>query len=422
MTDSRYDDLIDTISEGIWRNRAPGTEPLAHPAGRDAAIASIEHRVVDGNFPWNLITVETEDGAYGVGEAYPGPVDSVVDFLEPGLAGENPFEVTRVVDHANQLLSNFGGTDGYAQAAVSGIETALWDLVGRETGLPVSQLLGGKHRDAIRVYVDCHAGEHVGDARDVDDPAALYDPAAYAAEAREVVDDGFDALKFDLDVPHGEEDTASRRLSNAAVRHKADIVEAIREEIGPDPLLSVDLHWNFTVETATRLGRKLDPYDLAWIEDPVPPEDPASHRAVSEAIETPVLTGENRTRLEGFLPFLEGAADLVSPDVQKCGGLAEFRTIAAVAESKSVPVVPHNLSGPVGTAATAHACAAVPGAVAMEWHAREVDWFEDLHRGDPLIRDGAVRVPEGPGLGLDLDPDAVNERLAPEAAPFDPPA
>ena len=357
-------------------------------------------------------------GVTGLGEAFNGPISEHVDYLAPGLVGENPYDVERLAEHMTQLLSGLAGGVGYSQAAVSGIETALWDLVGKLTGLPVYQLLGGKYRDEVRIYADCHAGEHL-DAGDRKSEAA-YDPEAYATAAEAVVDEGFDALKFDLDVAAGGADTATRRLSNAAVQHKVDIVEAVRERIGNDPLLAFDLHWNFSVETALRIARKLEPYDLAWLEDPVPPENADAHRRVTEGTSTPILAGENLTRVEEFVPFLtDGAIDVAAPDIQKCGGLAEFQRIAALADVFDVPVTPHNVASPVGTMASVHACATVPNAFVLEYHARDVDWWDDLHTGDPLIDDGRIRVPEKPGLGLELDVAELNERLALGEEPVD---
>jgi len=193
--------------------------------------------------------------------------------------------------------------------------------------------------------------------------------------ARDVLDEGFTALKFDLDVPIEDADTATRRLSRPAIEHLADIVAGVREEIGPEPLLGFDVHWNYTVETATELASSLEPYDISWLEDPVPPDSVDAHRAVTENTTTPILSGENLTRVEGFLPYLtDGALDIIAPDIQKCGGLQEFRKIATVADAFDVPVAPHNISSPVGTLASVHACASVSNAFVLEWHAREVKW------------------------------------------------
>lgn len=207
---------------------------------RDIEITTVECRVLNGNFPWNLVTVETDAGVRGYGEAFNGPISEHIEYLEPALVGENPYDVERLTEHMTQTLSGLGGGEGYSQAAVAGIETALWDAVGKLTGLPVYQLLGGKFQDSVDIYCDCHAGEYlnVGD----DDPHETYDPDVYADIAEEVVGEGFVALKFGLDVAAGDADTATRRLTNAAVQHKVDIVDAIRERIGMEPTLAFDLH------------------------------------------------------------------------------------------------------------------------------------------------------------------------------------
>ncbi|GGC64423.1 mandelate racemase/muconate lactonizing enzyme family protein [Haloferax sulfurifontis] len=417
MPHSKYEHLVTEMNAGVgWRNLAD--DGLSRDPTRDVEITAVDCRVLGGNFPWNLVTVETDAGVRGYGEAFAGPVSEHVEFLENGLVGENPYDVERLTEHMTQMLSGLAGGEGYSQAAVSGIETALWDAVGKLTGLPVYQLLGGKFRDSVAIYCDCHAGEHLGEGGD--DPHETYDPAVYADVAEAVVGEGFDALKFDLDVAPGDTDTATRRLTNAAVQHKVDIVDAIRERIGVEPTLAFDFHWSFTVETALRLARKLEPYDLAWIEDPVPPESADAHRRVTAGTTTPILAGENLVRTEGFLPFFEaGAIDIAAPDIQKCGGLSEFRKIATVADAYDVPITPHNVASPLGTMASVHACATVPNAFALEYHARDVDWWDDLHTGGPLIEDGAIAVPERPGLGIDLDVGEVNDRLAAGEEPLE---
>lgn len=412
MVESKYRQLVADMIGGVgWRDLRASDQRRA--ADRDLEITTVESVVVEGNFPWNLIKVETDDDVYGIGEAFPGPAGEYVEFLEPGLVGQNPLDTDRLVEHMTQLLSGLGGSIGYSQAAVSGIETALLDITGKVTGLPIYQLLGGKYRDAVRIYADCHAGEALATAADAD-PRDIYTPDSYARAAREVVDDGFDALKFDLDVKIEDADTATRRLSNDAIDHKVAIVDAVRDEIGFDPVLAFDLHWNFSVETATAIARKVEDYDLAWLEDPVPPESPDAHRKVTESTATPILAGENITRVEGFVPFVtQQAVDVIAPDLQKCGGLLEARKIAALADAYDIPVAPHNISSPVGTMASVHLCATLPNTFALEWHAREVEWWDDIHTGDPLITDGVIQVPETPGLGLELDPAAITDHLAP---------
>lgn len=411
MPSTKYEQYVfDVIGDGLWRDLSD--PPTHRDTVRDLEITDVSCTVVDGNFPWNVIVVHTDDDVYGVGEAFPGPVSEYVEFLATGIVGHNPLDVDRLTEHMTQLLSGLGGSFGYSQAAVSGIEIALWDIAGKVTGLPAYQLLGGKYRDAVQVYADCHAGKALSEAPE-GDPYDIYDPASYASAARKALEEGFDAIKFDLDVRTDSRDTAPRRLSNDAIAHKVDIVRAVREEIGMGPTLAFDLHWNFSVETALNLARKIEGYDVDWLEDPVPPDSPESHRRVTQGTETPILTGENLTRVEGALPYLtDNGADLLAPDIQKCGGLLEFRKMATVADAFDVPLAPHNISTPIGTLASVHACATTPNAFVLEWHAREVDWWDNLHSGETLIRDGEIAVPERPGIGIDLDREVLEAHLA----------
>jgi L-alanine-DL-glutamate epimerase-like enolase superfamily enzyme len=309
------------------------------------------------------------------------------------------------------------------QAAFSALETALLDLKGKLLDVPVYELLGGKYRDSVRVYCDTHGGASLGRARDRD-PRDVYTPDSYADAARGVVEEGFDFLKFDLDVrTRRDVDTAARRLDNAAIEHKVTLIEGVREEIGYDVDLAVDLHWNFTAETAMRLAEKLDPYDLAWIEDPVPPKRIEAHRRITGATSTPILTGENVVTVDGFNDLVtEDAVDIAAPDVNRCGGLWELRKIATVCDLYGVPLAPHNIASPVGTIGGAHAMAAIPNVVALEYHAREVPWWNDLvtrtGESGPVIENGTIDVPEGPGLGIEIDPDVAERHLTEDSDPF----
>lgn len=398
-----------------WRDLT--MRETTRPAGRDIEITGIDRFVLRGNFPWSIVRVETDAGITGLGETFVGEEASdIAKRFEELLRGQNPLDIDRLMDLIEQRRT---GSGSFGRSAMAGIEIALWDIKGKLLDVPVYELLGGKYRDEVRIYCDTHAGESIGQAQRKD-PTEVYTPEAYAAAAREVVEDGYTALKFDLDVPtHRDVDTAARRLDNEAIEHKVSLIEGVREEIGYGIDLGVDLHWNFTVESAVRLGRKLEPYDLAWIEDPVPPEKTRAHRRVTETLDTPIMTGENVTRPMGFHDLLEAdAIDIAAPDVNKTGGLADLLRVADLCDLYGVPVVPHNISSPVGTVAGAHAMAAIPNFVAMEFHARDVPWWEDLveRTGEtaPIIEDGSVTLPQGPGLGIELNEDVARKYVTPE--------
>lgn len=384
------------------------------PPERDVVITDIRTMTISGNYPWGIVKVETDTDHYGIGEAFHGheAVD-VVDRISRHVIGENPLDIDRLMELLEQ---RYTGAGYIGKAAMTGIEIALWDLKGKLFDVPVYELLGGKYRSSVQTYCDTHAGESVGAALD-GDADTVYTPESYAKAAREVVNDGFKSLKFDLDVPmpgEDDEDVASRRLDNRAINHKVSLVEAVRDEIGYDVDLGVDLHWNFTVETAIRLGKKLERFDLAFIEDPVPPGKLGAQQRVTEALNTPVLTGENIVDVGRFDELVSaGALDIAAPDVNKCGGLLDLHRIATVCDLHGVPLAPHNLSSPVGVVAGAHLGAAIPNFMSIEFRGRDVPWWNDLvtrtgERG-PILSNGSVAVPEGPGLGIDIDAQLADE-------------
>jgi len=297
-------------------------------------------------------------------------------------------------------MSGEGSIAGRTVTTISGVEIALHDLAGRLLDVPAYQLLGGKYRDRVRVYCDCHGGEAA-------------EPAANADEAERVVEEvGYDALKFDLDVPSGHErDRANRHLRPAEIRHKAAIVEAVTERVGDRADVAFDCHWSFDGGSADRLARALEPYDVWWLEDPVPPENHDVQRRVTRDTATPIAAGENVYRTHGQRSLVEeGAVDVIAPDVPNVGGMRETRKIADLADTHYVPVALHNVSSPVGTMASAHVAAAIPNALAVEFHAYELPWWEALVE-EPVIEHGRIDVRDRPGLGLTLDLDAVAEHL-----------
>ncbi|MCO8245375.1 MULTISPECIES: mandelate racemase/muconate lactonizing enzyme family protein [unclassified Haladaptatus] len=384
---------------------------------RDVQITDITTAVVEGNFEWNLIKIETDAGVTGIGESYRGGgISELVSYTKRFLIGENPLDVERLVRYIFQEMSGHGGTTGKVVTAASGIEVALWDVAGKLLDLPVYQLLGSKYRDEVRIYCDCHAGEAyaVEDGATAYAGADAYSPEAYANEARRVVDMGFSALKFDLDLPaDNDPDPYNGRLTNTAIREKREIVEAVRNEIGYDIDLAFDCHWDYSVESAKRLAYELEEYDLMWLEDLVPPENMDAQIEVTRATRTPVATGENRFRVFELTDLIyEHGVDVVTPDPTTVGGLAETMRVADRAEENYIPMSPHNVCSPVGTMACVHLGAATPNFDVLEYHALEVEWWDDLLvRDEPLIQDGYIEVPEAPGLGIELDENVVEDHL-----------
>ncbi|MGB9955142.1 mandelate racemase/muconate lactonizing enzyme family protein (plasmid) [Haloferax prahovense] len=406
-----YEDFASTLAATMW---ADFDKTPRRAGGPEAEITDLNTVVIDGNFPWTIVTVETNEGVTGIGEAYPSPGvhEVITDYLRPVLVGENPTDVERLYYLMRESLSGRGSQEGIGTIAISGVEIALWDAAGKLLDQPIYQLLGGKMREEVTVYADCHAGEAMVSSADEGQEESTYEPEAYAQAARAAVDDGFDVIKFDLDVPSGREfDTLSRHFDPPEIKHKQRVVKAVTEEIGDDAEVAVDLHWNFSLETAERLCRALEPYDLAWIEDPLPPENTDAMRELKRRSNTTILTGENRYGRHGFRDLIEEqAVDFLAPDVPKTGGIAETKKVADMAEAYYQSLIPHNIGSPVATAATAHVGATVPNFVALEYHAREVPWWEDLLvREDDFIQNGRIQIPDGPGLGIELDWDVVEE-------------
>jgi L-alanine-DL-glutamate epimerase-like enolase superfamily enzyme len=407
-----YETLSDPNAEYTMRDLSAETMGLDDERGgiRDAQITDVQSTIVDGNYPWTLVRIYTDAGVAGTGEAYWGAaLPEIIERLTPWLIGENPLDIDRLYEHLIQRMSGEGSIAGKDVAAISGIDLALHDLAGKLLDVPAYQLLGGKYRDEVRTYCDCHTEDEA-------------DPEACADEAERVVEElGYDALKFDLDVPSGhEKDRANRYLRTPEIDHKAEIVRQVTERVGDDAEAAFDCHWAFTSGSAKRLARAVEEYDVWWLEDPVPPENLDVQRDVTASTSTPIAAGENLYRLQGMRRLLsEEAVDIVAPDVPKVGGMRESMKTATLAELFYIPLAMHNVSSPVGTMGSAHVGAAIPNSLAVEYHSYELGWWEDLVEEDDLITDGYIEIPEEPGLGVTLDLDAVEAHLVEGQTLFD---
>lgn len=384
-------------------------------------ITRISTAVIQGNFPWVLVKIETDRGITGLGEAYWGAgVAELVHKCKPLLLGQDPTNINRLMDIMIRCLSGEGSQAGATVTAISGIEIALWDLIARSLGCPISTLFGGRYRDRIRIYADCHAG---------DTP----DPASYAKKAKEVVAEGFTAIKFDLDTPNPftldtTDDPHPRRRwfepfnRIIGIQERAwmvDVARAVREAVGPEVMVAMDAHWKFNVNDAILLAQALEPFDLLWLEDPVPPENIEAQRHVTHSTRTPICTGENLYRKHGYRELIEKqAARIIAPDIPKMGGLAEAKKVADHADLYYIPIAPHNVASPIGTVAGAHVCAAMNNFLVMEFHAHDVPWWSDLVTGPGTIDGGFIRLGEAPGHGLELNEDVARRHLAPGSSFF----
>jgi len=353
-------------------------------------------------FNSGLVVVETDEGraGYGEGKVHVGSAGNyaalcaVVEHeLRPLLLGEDPSNITGLwqrmyngsrAHHARQHGRSFPvlGRRGVTISAISAVDTALWDLLGRSLGVPVYQLLGGRCRDRILAYAS----------------AGWAGPGEIGAEGRRFVQMGYRAFKI------------RSGLNDASIDVSAERVRELREAVGPDVKLMIDGHGTLSVPEAKRLCRKIEPYDLSWFEEPTPIDDPAALRELRTATDIPLAAGESEQTRYAFRDLLEArAVDVLQPDPSICGGLSEARHIASLASAYQVQVAPHLWGGAVLFATGLHLAAATPS----------VTILEHSHGYNPLLRemvpeqfplaDGCIEVSDRPGLGVTPAPEFVAE-------------
>jgi L-alanine-DL-glutamate epimerase-like enolase superfamily enzyme len=361
-----------------------------------------------GGSVWTFVRVYTDEGIVGTGECNSAGAGAsgfatkeAVLALKRYLIGKDPFDVGPIYETLRRS-GRYGGTSGPPIIfAITGIENALYDIVGKALGVPVYKLLGGKYRDEIRLYADCHAGE-------------TNEPQAYAEKALEAIEEGYSAVKFDVDgTGVGKLDPYNWTVSAKEMTHIVDLISTTREAIGYGIDLAIDCHGQFDVPSAITLGKAVEDLRLLWLEEPVPAENIGALAQVKASTSTAICTGENQyTRFE-FLELLQQqACDVIMPDLAKAGGIMEGKRIAEIADAFYVPIAPHNVSSPLGMMAACHVMASVPNFLLLEFHGRDICWWEDLCDGDrPFIRDGWMAVSDRPGIGVELSDDVARSLL-----------
>jgi len=385
-------------------------------------ITDIKVAIIRGNFCWPLIRIETDEGIDGLGEArdyspaqhHVIPLKEQILRLRRVLIGEDPTNIERIFRKIRVY-----GADGRFGGAVSGVEIALWDILGKSLGAPVYKLIGGKFREKVRIYCDCHAGKPIADASKdymFEGFEEFYTPEAYAEAAKKIKAMGFTILKFDLHPLYAGKDALIGRIpTNKAIKYERSVVEALREALGDEFPLALDAYQGGTIEGAIRFGKAVEPYGLLWIEDIMDWKDVEGLKIVSRTLKTPVLTGEDIYTAAGFKPLIEERAiDIAAPDMLTCGGIMETKKVGWLADLYGLSIAPHNAASPVATIANVHAAAAMPeNLIAVEFHAVAVPWWEDLVDGisKPIIKSGYIDVPEGPGLGIELNEKVARKNL-----------
>lgn len=343
-----------------------------------------------------FVKVETDDGLVGVGEARAvNRTDGVLGYLNEAVPryvlGEDPFNVERLV--SRMFREDYARAGEITMTGIALIEIACWDLMGQALGLPVYRLLGGAVRDRIKAYAN---GWYTVERT----------PEEFAAAAQRAVAKGYRALKFD---PFG---GGFYELEREEKLKSISLVEAVRAAVGPDVELLIEMHGRFNPPTAIEIARELAPFQPSWYEEPVPPENLAALKRVSAAIAplgVPVATGERLHTMHEFRELFElQAADIIQPDITHFGGLLNTKKLAAWAEAYYILVAPHNVGGPVSTAAALHLAATTPNFKIQEHFNDFAEaYVKQSAPGVPEIVDGYFPLPAGPGLGVTLNEDVI---------------
>jgi len=361
-----------------------------------------------------FIKLETNQDIVGYGEA----VDAVAGAYHLAqrfgsyLKDQSPLNVHMLFERIRKAGVFGGAQAGMYVAVLTGIETALWDLAGKALDLPVYQLLGGKFRDKVRVYMDTALYQN-----------RLPKPEDFAAAAKEAVEMGMTAVKFDLDQANdpNKYDRYNWTASPAELQRMFDQMAAAREAVGPTIDICADMHGRYDFPTAQRVAKMLEPINLMWLEEPMPAENVDAYVEIAQSTSTPICVGENVYLGYGFRPYLEkGAADIIMPDLQKAGGLGEGQRIANLANLYYVPFAPHMVASYLGAMAAAHVCVSVPNFMILEWqiyYHKDPMWKEIVLFDEEFVTDGFIKVSDKPGIGVDLNEEAL-KKYAAQGIPF----
>jgi L-alanine-DL-glutamate epimerase-like enolase superfamily enzyme len=379
-----------------------------------------------------IIRIDTNQGVYGLGEVRDGADVRYALMLKSRILGFNPCNVEMIF----KIIKQFGG-QGRQAGGVCAVEMALWDIVGKVYGVPAWQLLGGKYRDNIRLYADTPGGR---------DRAEQIERVRYR-----IKDQGYTWLKMDLsinsirDIPDtlvnhefwdgGQYDLREYlgygntkhpftqiQITDKGLDELVRIVDEARELIGWDIPISTDHYGHFDLNNGIRLGRAVEKYRLAWLEDMISWDYTSEWKTITDALETPTTTGEDIYLLKNFKPLIDiHAVDIVHPDLATSGGLLETKRIGDYAEEHGIAMAMHQAGTPVSFMANVHCAAATQNFLALEHHSVDLSWWEDLvvkTDGNPIINKGFAPVPDSPGLGIELNEEVLREHLHKEDKSF----
>jgi galactonate dehydratase len=364
-------------------------------------ITAVKTWMVEGiKYNWVFLKIFTDDGLTGIGEGtnWPGSPLILEACRHAGetLIGEDP---SRIDYLWTKLYRDFNwmGQGGPVLSAISAIDIALWDLAGKRAGMPVYQLLGGAYRKKIMLYANYWFLKGTGK------------PEEYAEQARAIKARGFRACKMDpfahTNYWYGEDLQDNLGLTESGKRLAIERLVAVQDAVGTDFPIAIETHAMLNGPTAVEMAHRIARAGIncMWYEEPAGPEFPKEIAAIKRQISLPVCVGERLHSRFMARPILEaGAADILMPDITRCGGIGEMKRIATMAEAYNIPIAPHNPNGPISTIAAAHVMASIPNFFYQEFMATDVAW-RDACLSRPLpIREGVYELGDEPGLGFDL--------------------
>lgn len=340
---------------------------------------------------WVFVKVMTDSGLYGVGEATleyrePTVVQAIME-LERYLVGKDPHNIEAFWHDTCRDAYWRGGV--VLMSALAGVEMALWDIKGKDLGVPVYKLLGGKVRDSVK----CYANGWFAGAKT---------PEEFAEKAKIAVENGFSGLKWD---PFGK---VYLNIDPKSLNDALDCVAAVKDAVGDKVHLIIEGHGRFNVPTAVRIGNALEKFGILWFEEPIPPDDKKGIAWVRSKIATPVSGGERLYSRFEYADYLRmECADFWQPDVSHAGGIMEVRKIASMAEAHYIPVCPHNPSGPVANAATLQLAACTPNFYLLETMSSDIPWRADVSTERVKFENSEMFIPDLPGLGIDINEEEI---------------
>ena len=339
---------------------------------------------------WVFVKVYTDEGIDGVGEATleykEAALLGAVQHIKEYLVGKNPLDIER---HWHDIYRDAYWRGGAVlMSALSAVEMALWDILGKSLGVPVYQLLGGRANDKVRIYVN---GWFSG----------AKTPAQFGEKAKAAMERGVTALKWD---PFGK---AYLTLSNAELDYAMECVAAVREAVGNRVDLLIEGHGRFDVPTGIRIAKELEQFRPMWFEEPTPPDNLEALKAVRDKSPVPISAGERLYTMKEYKDLFEmRAADYIQPDISHAGGIMELKKISAMADAYYIPFAPHNPSGPVANAATLQLAACCPNFNILEIMYSDVTWRADVTNEELHYEDGYITIPDKPGLGIEINEEA----------------